>query len=102
MTGGPGGTLRLWAVMWHSHNRLDGKRDHLVWAPHKPGWPRLFRTRRECREYIEQTYGYIKHRPDLRREPHGWRMPTATRVVIGLDTEAAITAILTRHRSETP
>lgn len=74
--------MRLWAVEWHSRNRLDGDVRRLQWAPHRPCWPQLFRTRRECREFIEQEYGYIRHRPDLRAEPHGWRMPRAVRVRI--------------------
>lgn len=44
--------------------------------------PRLFLTRRACREWIERTHSYIKHRKDLREEPHGWRMPVPVRVVI--------------------
>ena len=74
--------LRLWAVLWQSDNRLDGRQRRLVWPPHRPCWPQLFRTRRECREFIEREYGYIRTRPDLRREPHGWRMPKAVRVRI--------------------
>ena len=59
--------LRAWAVECHSVNRLDGDRRHLVWSPEPgPGAFRLFRTRRECRAYIEMRYGYQRNRPDLR------------------------------------
>lgn len=67
-----------WAVEWHSVNRLDGDRRHLIWEfP-----PRLFYTRRECRAFIEEKYGYIRERPDLQNEPHGWRMPQAVLVIV--------------------
>lgn len=63
-----------WAVEWRSRNSLDGAR--LVWEPEIC----LFRTRRECRKFIDERYGYIKTRPDLKAEPHGWLMPVAVRV----------------------
>jgi hypothetical protein len=72
--------LLAWAVEWHSDNRLDGNRRHLVWDPHDRF--RLFRTRRECRAYIEERYGYIRDRQDLRTEPHGWAFPQAVRVTV--------------------
>ena len=78
-------SLTAWAVEWHSRNRLDGERRHLQWHPEPgPGAYRLFRTRRECRAYIEERYGYIRNRPDLQREPHGWRMPQAVMVVVSV------------------
>lgn len=67
-----------WAVEWHSRNRVDGDSRHLVWGDR----PTLFRTRRECRAWIEEHYGYIRDRDDLRAEPHGWRMPRAVLVDI--------------------
>ncbi len=73
--GRPPGTW--WAVEARS-GRLDGDRRYLVWG--SP--PRLFYTRRECREYIEATHGYIRHRPDLRAEPFGLRMPQAVLVAV--------------------
>lgn len=45
----------------------------------------LFRTRSEAREWIEKEYGYLRTRPDLQAEPHGWKMPIPVRVVIGVD-----------------
>ena len=69
----------LWAVLWRSKNRLDGERsfflrDNLV--------PMLFKTRAKARAFIATTYGYLHARPDLQREPHGWRMPIPVRVTI--------------------
>jgi hypothetical protein len=75
-----------WGVLWHERNRLDGYQEHLV---HVGCLPVLFRTRREAREWIERTFSYIKHRPDLRGEPHGWRLPMAVRVKIEQTKEQA-------------
>lgn len=72
--------INLWSVLWRSKNRLDGTSEHLLWE--KPGRPAIFATRRETREWIEKEFGYIRHRADLRAEPHGWRMPIAVRIVI--------------------
>lgn len=68
-----------WGLLWHSDNQLDGSRSHLV---HENCVPVLFKTRREARAYAQDRYGYIKKRPDLRAEPHCWRMPAAIRVSI--------------------
>jgi hypothetical protein len=68
----PAGTY--WAAEVVSVNRLDGRRSHLA---HEGLVPRLFPTRAECRAFIDARYGYIRDRPDLQREPHGWRVPRA-------------------------
>ena len=70
----------LWAAQWHSKNRLDGETRHIINGDFC--LPVLFRTRRECREFIQKHYGYIKEREDLRREPHGWRLPKAIKVQV--------------------
>lgn len=70
-----------WGVEWRSDNRLDGRTRHFMWDGVVP---LLFRTRREARDHIRKEWGYIGDRPDLRREPHGWKMPHAVRVVISL------------------
>ena len=67
--------LRAWAVEWHSKNVLDGDRRWIEGVL-------LFHTRAACREQIEKQYGYMRIRPDLRAEPHGWFMPRAVRVVV--------------------
>ena len=51
-----------------------------VFDPPRPGWPQLFRTRCECRAYIEEHHGYLRQRPDLHRM--GIRMPRAVMVSI--------------------
>jgi hypothetical protein len=72
-------TTFFWAVQWRSKNKLDGESRHFCW---EHADVRLYRTRREARMFIDQEYGYIRHRPDLRAEPHGWRMPRAVRVIV--------------------
>ncbi len=70
----------IWAAQWYSKNKLDGVSRHIIF---KNGLPVLFRTRRECRTYIKENYGYIADREDLRDEPHGWRLPRPVKVVVG-------------------
>jgi hypothetical protein len=69
----------MWGVLWHSCNHLDGPCEHLLNRDHKPV---LFCTRREARDYINKYYAYLRSIPDVRREPHGWRMPRPVRVEI--------------------
>jgi hypothetical protein len=73
--------MNLWAAQWHSRTRMDGELKHFLY---EDGIPVLFKTRREAREYINQRYGYIRDRIDLRQEPHGWRIPTALKVTLEL------------------
>jgi hypothetical protein len=77
--------LAAWAIEWRSQNKLDGETRHIVWQ-HVPGLGqcdfRLFPTRKRCKEFIESMYSYIRRRPDLRREPHGLRMPRPVRVSV--------------------
>ena len=68
-----------WGGLWRSGNNLDGKREHLIFDNCLPV---LKTTRREMRLYIKDRYGYIATRPDLRNEPHGWKMPIPVRVEI--------------------
>ncbi len=73
--------MSLWAAKWRSENQLDGRTERLIlWHRGTPLAP--FRTRAECRAWIKAHYGYIAEREDLRREPHGWRLPIAVRVSV--------------------
>lgn len=76
--------MTLWAPKWSQTNELDGHREYLsIWHRHLGiKFPTVFTTRRECREFIDKEYGYIRERPDLRREPHCWRVPRAVKVEI--------------------
>jgi len=47
--------------------------------------PKFFSTRKEAREYNIKKYDYIKHREDLRKWPHYWRMPNVVRVKITIE-----------------
>ena len=71
--------MTIWAAQWHSKNKLDGDRKHIL---NEDCLPVLFRTRQAAREWIKTKYGYIAERPDLQAEPHGWRMPKAVKVKI--------------------
>ena len=71
-----------WGLMWRSKNK-SGTTEHLIWDWRDPErlTPKLFRTRREAREWKRENYEYILRRPDLRAEPHGWRPPKVVKVV---------------------
>ncbi len=71
-----------WALLWRSHNRLDGHRANII---NEDCLPVLFRTRREARAYAERKFGYIKTSKDLRQEPHGWKFPRPVRVRVVLE-----------------
>lgn len=74
-----------WGLLSDTTNQLDGRRVHLVYDNCLPV---IFCTRREAREYANKRWGYIKQRPDLRREPHCCRMPKAVRVHLVADYSA--------------
>jgi hypothetical protein len=69
----------LWAAKWSTTNELDGHREYIYIGA---GTPKIFRTRQECRDFIEYEWGYIRNRPDLKREPHCWRVPKAVKVKV--------------------
>ena len=69
-----------WLPEWYSRNKLDGVTRHLILS--ERGEPLHFRTRAACAAFIKEKYGYIAKSPDLRREPHGWRVPKPVRVRI--------------------
>ncbi len=69
-----------WGIQWREENRLDGKTEHLMWD--NGVTPMLFKTRREARNWASTHYGYIKRRPDLRAEPHGWKPARVVRVKV--------------------
>lgn len=72
----------MWAIKWHSKNKLDGETIYFV----KNGTlPYLFDTRQEARDVIKTKFGYIKDSPDLRREPYEWRMPRAVKVRVTIE-----------------
>ena len=68
-----------WGVLWRSQCQLDGVTAHLI---HRNLLPAIFKTRKQAVDFTEKEYGYIRQRPDLKSEPHGWRMPKPVRVTI--------------------
>jgi len=72
--------INIWAAEWRSNCLLDGETRYIIYD--RGFLPVLFRTRRECREFIKERYGYIATRPDLQAEPYGWRVPRAIKVKI--------------------
>lgn len=81
-----------WAIQHRSRNQLDGYREWYEGAASvkKPAaiagyLTKVFRTRREASEYIQQQYTYIRTRKDLRSEPHGWLMPRVVKVTVKIE-----------------
>ena len=74
-----------WGALWRSENELDGRERYIMCESECPV---LFRTRAQARKWILENFGYIATRPDLRREPHGWRMPVPVRVAVCLADKA--------------
>ena len=72
--------ITMWAAKWRSRG-CEGDRWHLCWRTDS-GAPALFRTRKQCRAWIETAYGYIRKRKDLRKPPHRWSVPVPCRVAI--------------------
>ncbi len=72
--------MNPWAAEWHSKNSLDGEKRFII--NDTDCLPALFRTRQQCRDFIQATHGYIADRPDLQAEPHGWRIPQAVKVEV--------------------
>ena len=68
----------LWGLRWHSQNRRDGVRKHLLYTD---GIPLLFPKRDVARIYAQTYFGHLKTRRDLRTEPHGWRMPRPVKIL---------------------
>lgn len=77
----------MWAAQWRSCNLLDGERRYLLRAVPGDPLPALFRTRGAAREWIKEHFWYC-NRPDLQREPHGWRMPQPVRVSVDVQVIA--------------
>jgi hypothetical protein len=78
----------MWAAKSDQTSQLDGRNVHLClywWKSPKVEHGKvlqLFTTRRECRAWIKEEYGYIRYRPDLLTEPHCWRVPHPVRVTV--------------------
>lgn len=80
-----------WGLLWRQENEREGYRQHLlgtfpIATTAHPIFQGVrvaqFATRREAREHIKKHYGYIAKRPDLQREPHGWKMPVPVKIKV--------------------
>ena len=71
-----------WGVKWRSCSKRDGVMEHIISYCRLPV---LFKTRKQARRHIEDRFGYIRNRPDLRCEPYGWKTPVAIRVTTAVD-----------------
>lgn len=75
--------VTVWLPKWRSRNKLDGVTEQLIVFHHQFGLPvGPFKTRAACKDWIDEWFGYIKDRKDLRNEPHGWRLPVPVKVSI--------------------
>jgi uncharacterized C2H2 Zn-finger protein len=70
-----------WAIAHETNNMLDGKRKYLEGTRGSAGIL-LFKTREEARVHVDKRHGYLRDRPDLRGEPHGWRKPKVVKVSV--------------------
>lgn len=67
-----------WGLLWWVSEKFTYEpRSHLLYENCKPV---MFKTRKEARDFAIEKYGYIKVRDDLRRYPHGWRLPKPVRI----------------------
>ena len=69
--------VERWGCAWRTKFGIE----HLLY---ENLLPMLFVKKREAEAYIEQKYGYMRTRPDLRAAPHHWRMPIPVRVTVEL------------------
>lgn len=79
-----------WALVWRQRNKLEGKQERLLSGKWPMAMIETFRTRKEAEAKRESEYGYIRNRPDLQMEPHGWKMPKVVRVRMTVEVEERI------------
>lgn len=79
-------THEAWALLRSSDNQLDGARSWFDGEANGTTRTRLFPTRDAARRYRDEHLAYIRTRPDLRQEPHGWRPAAVVRVRVTVET----------------
>jgi len=62
-----------WGLKWRSKNKLSGLNEYVTG---------VYPTRSIARREREMRFGYIRTRPDLQSEPHGWKVPAVVRLKI--------------------
>lgn len=79
-----------WTIKHVYENQLDGRVEHFererVCEDNKCN-VMLFPTRALARAFAKQQHGYMTHRPDLKAEPFGWRMPQVVKVKVTVSEE---------------
>ena len=68
-----------WGAEWNSVCKRDGETRYIIF---EGGMPLVFGTRAQARHWVKEKYGYIRYRPALQEEPHGWRVPRVVRIRI--------------------
>lgn len=67
----------MWAAEYSS-NKKDGGKQHLIYCD---GVVVLFKSKKKCKEYIKERWGYIATTKYLRAD-HGLRMPIPVKVTV--------------------
>lgn len=88
-----------WAILGRSENQLDGKREYLQGryfykAPDVPDFVSgykimVFKTREQARAHVREHCINLRERPDLRKEPHGWKPPKIVKVNVLIEVRNA-------------
>lgn len=63
-----------WAAKW-----CDSESQYIC---HENLMPVLFLTRAAARKWINEKFGYIRERPELRAKPFCWKVPIAVKVIV--------------------
>ncbi len=74
-----------WGIKWRQKNKLDGVTEYIMGSGSI--LPRCFRIREDARSFVAENYSYIAKRPDLKAEPHGWKIPQVVRMKITVDIQ---------------
>lgn len=69
----------LWCALFWTNGNPMGDTCHLI---RRDLIPVMFKTKRECKEWIDEHYRYIRDRTDLRTGNHCWRLPKPVKVQV--------------------
>lgn len=73
-------SIPRWGILHRKENKLDGKKSWL--RCDRTCMPEMFQTREEAREFISVNLKSTYSRPELKIEPHGWKMPIPVKIEI--------------------
>ena len=57
----------------------------LMWSGIGSSSPETYRRRKDCQAVIDNRYGYLRSRSDLRAYPHGELMPVPVKVRVSME-----------------